>query len=395
MMRVAIITDGEQRAALATVRSLGSSGWRVLVCSSFRRCLAGASRYAAREFTVPSALDEPAAFARAIASLSATEGAELILPISEPGMLAILTDADRLVLARVPFPDLERFRRISNKRLLLDIARSSGIAVPAQSILGTAEQVDDIAEDLRFPVVLKPSRSVVETDGGRKKTTVRFAADLATLREHVRRTSAAAFPLLIQQRIVGPGIGIFLLRWEGQIMAQFAHRRLREKPPAGGVSVYRESIAADPALASKSASLLAFFEWHGPAMIEYKLDAATDTPYLMEINGRFWGSLQLAIDAGVDFPMLLARLSQGERFEPVLTYRLGVRSRWWWGDVDHLLARLRRSHDELALAEDSPTRLEAVRNFLTLYRPGDRNEIFRLRDPFPALRETLSWVRGE
>jgi predicted ATP-grasp superfamily ATP-dependent carboligase len=160
------------------------------------------------------------------------------------------------------------------------------------------------------------------------------------------------------------------------------------------VSVYRESIAADPVLVERSKALLRCFAWEGVAMVEYKLDAATGTPYLMEINGRFWGSLQLAVDAGVDFPRLLVEHALGRPVAPVTRYRMGVRSRWWWGDVDHLLARLRRTPEELALPPGSPGRLAAARDFLMLWRPGDRNEVFRLSDPRPQLRETIEWFRG-
>ncbi len=109
----------------------------------------------------------------------------------------------------------------------------------------------------------------------------------------------------------GPGVGVFLLLWEGKLRAAFAHRRLREKPPSGGVSVYRESIALDPVLLERSRRLLESFGWQGVAMVEYKIDERTGTPILMEINGRFWGSLQLAVDAGVDFPRLLIECAEG------------------------------------------------------------------------------------
>jgi hypothetical protein len=127
-------------------------------------------------------------------------------------------------------------------------------------------------------------------------------------------------------------------------------------------------------------------------MIEYKLDAATGTPHLMEINGRFWGSLQLALDAGVDFPRLLVARALGEQPEPVPGYRVGVRSRWWLGDMDHLLSRMRRSPELLALPPGSPGRWAALRDFLVLWRPGDRSEILRWTDPAPAFRELIEWL---
>jgi hypothetical protein len=201
-----------------------------------------------------------------------------------------------------------------------------------------------------------------------------------------------AYPLLIQQRIVGPGVGIFVLRWNGEVRAVFSHRRIREKPPAGGVSAYRESIEADPSLLARSIALLERFDWEGVAMVEYKVDEATGTPYLMEINGRFWGSLQLAIDAGVDFPRLLVESLEGRPPRAIPEYVPGVRSRWEWGDVDHLVARLLHGPEKLSLPPGSPGRWTVVRDFLR-WTPMDRAEVFRLRDPIPFLRETARWFR--
>jgi len=386
-----LVTDGEQRSALAVVRSLGRAGHLPLVCAETSGSLAGASRYAVREDLVPSALVEPARFVEAVRVLVHDHGIEFILPLTEAALLALLPVRDTLG-ATIPAPESESFRRISDKGILFEAARDVGIAVPEQRRVSR----DDAAEwaeagELGYPLVLKPARSVA---GGRKLS-VRHAADAAEL-EVVRRSLAPeVYPLLVQRRIIGPGVGIFLLVWEGETRAVFSHRRIREKPPAGGVSVYRESIAAEPSLVAASRALLDRFDWQGVAMIEYKLDQATGTPYLMEINGRFWGSLQLAVDAGVDFPALLLALAGGGRPAPVTGYRTGVRSRWWWGDVDHLLARLLHSDRELALPPDAPGRGRAVLDFLALWRPGDRSEVFRWSDPRPAWRETLNWFRGQ
>ena len=115
----------------------------------------------------------------------------------------------------------------------------------------------------------------------------------------------------------------------------------------------------------------------------------------MDINGRFWGSLQLAIDAGVDFPNLLLRAAVDGARTPAPPYRAGVRSRWWWGDVDQLLTRLRQSPDTLALPAGSPTRWDAWREFWRSGNGNDRNEIFRPDDPAPFLRESVQWMRRD
>jgi predicted ATP-grasp superfamily ATP-dependent carboligase len=356
------------------------------------RSLAGASRYSRAQHQVPDPLTNRIGFLQAVEELVRRWQIEILLPVTDPSLLAILGERDRFQGALVPFPPHLSFREISDKERVLEQASMLGIATPSQIVLAHPEDRSRLdSADLRFPLVLKPTRSVGEANGQPLKVGVEHVADRSTLVAALQRLPAQAYPLLVQQRVVGPGVGLFLLLWQGEMLAVFSHRRIREKPPSGGVSVYRESIPADPSLVERSRALLERFHWRGVAMVEYKLDAATGTPYLMEVNGRFWGSLQLAVDAGVDFPVLLVEAALGRAPRPVTDYRAGVRSRWWWGDVDHLLARLRRSRAQLALPPEAPGRWRAVRDFARLWRPGDRNEIFRIQDPFPLLRESIDW----
>jgi predicted ATP-grasp superfamily ATP-dependent carboligase len=172
----------------------------------------------------------------------------------------------------------------------------------------------------------------------------------------------------------------------------FSHRRIRENPPSGGGSVYSESTVADERLVKQSEKLLEHFSWRGLAMVEFKIDRATGTAYLMEINGRVWGSLQLAIDAGVDFPSLLVAAACGEQPRAAAPYRVGVRLRSWWPDVDHLLARVRHSPERLSLPPDAPDRSSVIRDFFR-WRRGDRMETFRFHDPAPFFRDSAEWIR--
>jgi len=110
------------------------------------------------------------------------------------------------------------------------------------------------------------------------------------------------------------------------------------------------------------------------------------------VNGRVWGSLQLAIDAGVDFPVQLVRLALGQPTIPVTTWKPGTRLRWSLGEIDHVVARLRRSPASLALPPDVPSIGSVVSGFLTAPFTGFRGEVLRWNDPVPALRETINWL---
>ena len=130
------------------------------------------------------------------------------------------------------------------------------------------KQRDRDLTKLQYPIVLKPARSVNERGGVRATFSVSYASDATELGRKLRALPPAAFPLLLQQRVVGPGTGIFLLLWDGELKAEFAHQRLTEKPASGGASVYRESVPIDEELRDRSRALLDQFGWRGVAMVE-------------------------------------------------------------------------------------------------------------------------------
>ena len=57
---------------------------------------------------------------------------------------------------------------------------------------------------IRFPVVIKPARSIGESGVHRLKLEVSHAADPEQLHQRLDELPDAAFPLLIQQRKIGP-----------------------------------------------------------------------------------------------------------------------------------------------------------------------------------------------
>lgn len=391
-----LVTDGEQRSALAVVRSLGRRGFEVEVCSETGASLAGASRFAGIDHRIPPVLNDPSAYAEAVAELCRTREPGILLPVTDAALMALLPLRDRMGTAVIPAPSAAVHAAVSNKESLLDPARAAGLTTPQSLRLDRAQDLPTAGALPPFPLVVKPSRSVVSSetpsDPGLARFSVTYAEDPDMLRGTLESLPQSAFPVLLQERVEGRGEGIFLLLWEGRRLAFFAHRRIREKPPTGGVSVYREAVRPDPELLHASTRLLESFGWSGVAMVEFKRCRHTGRPFLMEVNGRFWGSLQLAIDAGVDFPALLVEAAMGEEVEPVTDYRVGTRSRWLLGDLDHLLIRLRTSYSAEELPPGSGGRWKAAGSVLLPWRPRDRWEVLRPSDPRPGLREMGQWV---
>jgi predicted ATP-grasp superfamily ATP-dependent carboligase len=357
-----LVTDGDARAALAVTRSLGRLGHEVIVGGRTTPSLAQVSRYCAAPVVYPDPVVASEDFLDALARIVHERTIDALIPIADITTFLVTRHRARFGPAcAVPFAPADTIERAADKIGILRLAERLGVPVPRTVVVSGA---GDVPASLMYPVVIKPRQSRVRTPQGWKSSSVSHADSRDELMKDLRARPAHEFPVMLQARVVGPGVGVFACYHEGKPVALFSHRRLREKPPWGGVSVLCESVPLPVAATEYATRLLDALEWHGVAMVEFKHDVADDLPKLMEINGRFWGSLQLAVDSGVDFPAILLQTVAPGSFGPLPTYRTGVRSRWFWGDVDSLMMSLVRGRGPYGAPARS---LRTVAQFLNLW----------------------------
>lgn len=383
-----LILDAQQRSALATTRSLGKRGIEVIVADHTPRTLAGSSRFAVQELLYPDPHTRATEFEDWIAEAVATRRISTVFPMTDltTMILAPLRARQHVTIGCGPS---DAYEQLSDKGQLVQLAQGLGIPIPRTQVLRDIVAARHYLATCEYPLVLKPARSKIRVGDRIVATTVFIAPDARSANEFIERAVWLPYaPCLAQEYIDGEGAGIFGLYAEGEPIAWFAHRRIREKPPSGGVSVLSESAIVDPTLRAYSEKLLSGVRWHGPAMVEYKL-RADGRPFLMEVNCRFWGSLQLSIDSGIDFPWLWHEiLNTNERVQRVEHYATGRRLRWVLGDLDNLLIRLRQPQSVKA-------KLAAIATFLgSSLDMSARQEIFRWSDPRPAFFELREWLRA-
>jgi predicted ATP-grasp superfamily ATP-dependent carboligase len=295
---------------------------------------------------------------------------------------------------RVPTAGAEAFQEISDKYRLMRQAVEYGVPFP-ETIFVPDGRLDGLIENItEFPVVIKPGCSLLKEERKWTKTAVCYAETPGELLRFYGDKPYLRRPSMIQRRVLGEGQGLFVLMNEGMPLGMFAHRRLRERPPSGGVSVLRESIALPKGMVESTLKLLQRVKWHGVAMVEFKIDEASKVPLLMEINGRFWGSLQLAVDAGVNFPFLLFKMAMGRpEAVPENGYRAGVKCRWLLGDLDQLLMRMLKSDHTLHLPPGAPSKLQSLASFCRFFERDMVYEIERLDDLGPSRFELMKYVK--
>jgi len=386
-MRV-LVTDGDNRASLAITRSLGRAGHEVIVGERHRRSLAGSSRYCAARVRYPDPVRASDEFMTALAEIVRRRAVDVLLPVADITTFLITRNRARFESScRIPFADAHVIERAADKVGLLALAERLGLPVPQHVLVTSPDAIP--STDLGFPLVIKPWRSRIQTSAGWISTSVGYADDRKALVRDLRSRAPHEFPIMLQERIEGPGVGVFACYERGRAVALFSHRRLRERPPWGGVSVLSESTALCPQARDFAVRLLDALGWQGVAMVEFKRDRRDDVPKLMEINGRFWGSLQLAVDAGVDFPRILVEEGTAGSVSP--DYRVGVRNRWLWGDLDSLLLSLFGAGR--APAGVRPSRLSAIGEFLRFRGPDLFYENPKWDDLKPWAFETYCWFR--
>lgn len=383
-----LVLDGQQRSALATVRALGRRGVPVWVGESRADCLAGRSRYCRGTVVLPSPEREPDRYVGAVADVMRDKGLGVLLPMTDITTATLLRERERLGNVALPCPSFATYDALSNKYRLFQKARALGLDMPQTVFFDDPSELTPSAVPFEYPVVLKPAYSRVRLPQGWLSTAVRFAHSFDELQVMVRAAEWLGHcPFMVQAYMEGEGQGLFALYDRGRPVVLFCHRRLREKPPSGGVSVLCESAPVDPRLRASAERLLGDVGWHGVAMVELKV-SRDGTPYLMEVNGRFWGSLQLAVDAGVDFPYLAYQLANGEQPVAPEDYRVGVRSRWLMGDLDRLYLVLKDG------AMSGGQKWREAWEFMKFMQRGTRFEVNRLGDMGPFWFEVREWLRA-
>jgi predicted ATP-grasp superfamily ATP-dependent carboligase len=383
-----LVLDGHTNQALAVVRSLGRAGHRVIVASPWPRCLASWSRHCAeRVFVAGESLE---AYAR-LREFARTRGVEVVLPLTERSCLLCNLARDEWIAAGIVVgcAPADMLMRAFDKAETLRHAAMADVRIPLTVSPSSGHEARAAAEAIGYPCVIKPRFSHAWTgEGFLPDCGCAYAAGPDDLGRALESRRQGELWPLVQAYVPGRGAGVFALCDRGRVLAWFAHERLRDVRPSGSGSSVRRSVPLSARLRAPAERLLASMAWHGPAMVEFR-DEDGQPPCLMEVNGRFWNSLQLAIEAGVDFPLLWLSILRGEDVTPPAAYTEGVTVRWLWGDVKRLLYVFAGPPRGCPAAY--PTVWQGVREVFGPQTPASRLEVWQRGDPWPAVGE---WVQG-
>ncbi len=377
-----LVTDAGRGSAVTIIRSLGRAGWEVIAADSDPAAIGFSSRYACDKVVYPRPGTAPERFVEVLLENVRRLGVDLVLPVTD-AVLQPLISASALFdgVCKLGIPDREAYEIVTDKSRTLQLADRLGIPRPRTCRVRTLDDLEQLGSSLEFPVVVKPECSVKLCSNGEYRSfSVSYARDMDALRETMIDLGGEV-GVLLQEYTAGAGCGIEIVADRGECLCVFEHRRLAEVPVTGGASAWRESVATDPVLLSYAKKLVAELEWTGPIMVEFKVGEKIS---LMEINGRVWGSLPLAVAAGVDIPRIWAGIyleasdtppTRSEYPTGIRTYNLDLMSVWI---VNVITGRC--SHPYLP----HPPRWEAFRGLFAMLSGSSHSDLVASDDPLPA-----------
>lgn len=399
-MKKILVLDGHSAAALAFTRSLGRAGYWVAV--GYNRELtapAACSRYCRVTLEHPTSTENAVEFVDAVVKFVLKHQIELVIPTTDWTVYPLSQHRDRFPEeTKVLIPPHEASITASDKYRTICLAAQGGVPVPETTLVQSVEELASVPR-YSFPMVIKDRYSAHWVGNRAELGSVSYAYSEDDLARKVKEGIARAGDVLVQSFAGGAGIGFSCFVWNGEVRLPFQWRRVREVDPRGSGSSARTSEDVDPQVARSSRELIERTGFQGIAMVEFKRDPASGSLKLMEINGRPWGSIQLPIDCGLDYPLHLVRWAFHGEAPPVeIRYPKGIVNRSLVGDLTHLENLFRGKPQGWPMLY--PNFLASAARICIPWYPGLHYSDVSASDPRPGIvgvwqffHRHLPWVR--
>jgi len=381
----ALILDAPLRQSLVAVRSLGRRGLTVIAAGT-PSAPTFSSRWCQRG-VVLSAPEGTDAYLESLESCLEQTGARVLIS-SHDGTIALLREHRERLSARtrLALAGEAALAVAVNKERTLAVAQRLGLHVPREAVIREVGDVPSALTDIGLPAVIKPSESWVQNGQGGAW----FGPQLVVTEEEAHRAAGAVTrfhePVLFQQFLTGRREAVSFLYANGEVRARFAQWAMRTRPPLGGQSVLRQSIAVPQDIGDQAEALVREIDLEGYSEVEFRRDAQ-GVPYLMEINPRLSASVEVAVRAGVDFPYLLYQWAGGESVDKVNGYRIGGWMRHLGGDIETTIESLHQ-RGRPGVAPPAQVLLGFGLSFL---KPTGY-DYMNWQDPLPAVKATAAYT---
>lgn len=387
-----LIAEGEDPISLTIVRSLAAQNLKPSIMSNFPRCLSSSSKHTKRQILVPSMANKKE-FAKAVEKIVRRIKFDVLFPLFEWSLIPISENRDQISsYTKLPIASHQSILKCYDKSSTLKLALENDVPIPRTCFVQNLTQLKRVSEQITYPSVVKPRSSVVWASNEaftRRASYVNSAGELIASFKNIHQH----FPFpLIQEYVPGTNYSFAALCKDGRPKSFCCIKVQRAWPPSGGNSCFRETVPVEPKIEEYAKKMLKALDWYGIAEVEFRIDSRDNIPRLMEINPRFWGSLSVAVKAGVDFPYSLYRLAMDGDVKGASSYKVGVKGRFLQQDLMYIFSVLGRSLTRTNIGTRNRSR--DLFSWLKFYEPGIFYDLFDMSDPLPFIRNSAGTVIG-
>jgi predicted ATP-grasp superfamily ATP-dependent carboligase len=371
-----LVAGYDQYSVLAAVRALRTAGYKPwFAVSGPGRRYAGRSRATAGTVPVPDPAVDGEGLVRELAAAAGRLSAAVVVPSAETHLVALAGREAEFPETTLGVPSRERVERATDKAQLAELAAAAGLQTPPTKriIPGDATSISAFG----FPAIVKSSRSIiVGPDGNVLRYPTRF---LSAEQADKALEGFANGEGLVQPYVPGSLVSVAGVSWDGELVCAMHQASIRIWPVPAGVSSYAVTVPPNVELEQGVSRLLQSIGWSGVFQAQF-IRSPKGEHYLIDLNPRIYGSLALAVAAGLNLPGIWVDLLLGRR-PNVGGYRVGVRFRQEEKDV-LALARLLVNggwsrHELQGLVPSRDT----------------THALFSLRDPLPLLLSAVNLSR--
>lgn len=317
------IVMGGDCGALGVIRGLGRAGIPAFFLEG-RNPLASYSRYTTRHLAWPGAQHPDAvSWLKGLAERHNLHG-WILLPGADEEVRLVAQHREELKSTfQLCTPDWETVRWFADKALTYQKAAELKIDHPRTWQIADAREL--AGADLIFPLILKPA--IKSGDNALVQSKVWRVGDRETLNRVLGDAVAMAGQagLIVQELIPGDGSTQFsyaAVCQDGRPVLSMVAQRLRQYPVDYGTGTFVETVDNE-AVEASAERLLKAVGYNGPVEMEFKRDERNGSFKLLDVNPRLWTWNSLGNIAGVDFPLTIWRVAQGESL-PRMRARAGA-----------------------------------------------------------------------
>lgn len=319
-----LVSDPNSKIGLAVIRSLNTDKHHIEMFSNQNKPMCYYSNYCKKINLLPPYDNHN--FEKKFISLLKSQKFDYVIPVQYKSFYHLSKMKKKILkYSKINCENFNKISKVSSKVFMRNLSQKINISYLKDIKtfeINNLKSVKKKLKNVKYPIVIKPKLEL----GGRSKYIFYAYNEFQSLdivNKISKKYNLNIKNFIIQTKIGGTGRGFFCNAYKGKCISFFQHERIREFPITGGISVAAKSIY-DKKLTKIGKSIVKKLKWDGVLMLEFKY--YKKKYYLIEANPKFWGSLDLATEAGANFPLDL--IKKHNVTSKKNSYRIGLKYHW-------------------------------------------------------------------